>query len=98
MLHSSTRHRRGTFFDTANTYGPRTVNRLIADALRPLPRGVIVGTKVGAGRGPRTTRSGRQPLSDRPGDWPPKCSAPVLSMLRSYPCCPSPRDETPTRQ
>ena len=58
MLHSSTRHRRRTFFDTANTYGPRTVNRLIADALRPLPPGgVIVGNKVGAGRGPRTARA-----------------------------------------
>ena len=41
-----------TFFDTANAYGPRTVNRLIADALRSFPAGVIVGNKVGAGRGP----------------------------------------------
>ena len=24
-----------TFFDTANAYGPRTVNRLIGEALRP---------------------------------------------------------------
>jgi pyridoxine 4-dehydrogenase len=41
-----------TFFDTANAYGPRTVNRLIGEALRPFPEGVIVGHKVGAGRGP----------------------------------------------
>ena len=41
-----------TFFDTANAYGPRTVNRLIGEALRPLPEGAIVGNKVGAGRGP----------------------------------------------
>jgi aryl-alcohol dehydrogenase-like predicted oxidoreductase len=41
-----------TFFDTANAYGPRTVNRLIGEALRPLPDDVIVGNKVGAGRGP----------------------------------------------
>jgi pyridoxine 4-dehydrogenase len=41
-----------TFFDTANAYGPRTVNQLIGEALRPLPEGVIVGNKVGAGRGP----------------------------------------------
>ena len=41
-----------TFFDTANAYGPRTVNRLIGEALRPYPEGVIVGNKVGAGRGP----------------------------------------------
>src|SRR5260370_3494859 len=41
-----------TFFDTANAYGPRTVNRLIGEALRPFPEGVIVGNKGGAGRGP----------------------------------------------
>jgi len=41
-----------TFFDTANAYGPRTVNRLIGEALRPYPEGLIVGNKVGAGRGP----------------------------------------------
>lgn len=41
-----------TFFDTANAYGPRTVNQLIGEALRPWPEGVIVGNKVGAGRGP----------------------------------------------
>ncbi|MBP0457585.1 aldo/keto reductase [Streptomyces montanisoli] len=40
-----------TFFDTANAYGPRTVNQLIGQALRPLPEGVIVGNKVGAVRG-----------------------------------------------
>ena len=41
-----------TFFDTANAYGPRTVNQLIGQALRPFPADVIVGNKVGAGRGP----------------------------------------------
>jgi len=41
-----------TFFDTANAYGPRVVNRLIGEALGPMPDGVIVGNKVGAGRGP----------------------------------------------
>jgi len=41
-----------TFFDTANAYGPRVVNRLIGEALGPAPEGVIVGNKVGAGRGP----------------------------------------------
>ncbi|MFD4640147.1 aldo/keto reductase [Lentzea sp. NPDC058436] len=40
-----------TFFDTANAYGPRTVNRLIGEALRPFPQDVIIGNKVGAGRG-----------------------------------------------
>lgn len=41
-----------TFLDTANAYGPRTVNRLIGEALRPFPEELIVGNKVGAGRGP----------------------------------------------
>jgi pyridoxine 4-dehydrogenase len=41
-----------TFFDTANAYGPRTVNQLIGAALRPFPEDVIVGNKVGAERGP----------------------------------------------
>jgi len=41
-----------TFFDTANAYGPRTVNQLIGAALRPFPPDVIIGNKVGAGRGP----------------------------------------------
>jgi pyridoxine 4-dehydrogenase len=41
-----------TFFDTANAYGPRTVNQLIGEALRPFPDEVIIGNKVGAGRGP----------------------------------------------
>ena len=40
------------FLDTANAYGPRTVNRLIAAALYPYPGGLIVGNKVGADRGP----------------------------------------------
>ena len=41
-----------TFLDTANAYGPRTVNQLIAAALYPYPGGLIVGNKVGADRGP----------------------------------------------
>ncbi|MBY8860347.1 aldo/keto reductase [Nocardia sp. CA2R105] len=51
-----------TFFDTANAYGPRTVNRLIGEALHPFPEGVIVGNKVGAGRGP----DGSWLITDRP--------------------------------
>ena len=51
-----------TFFDTANAYGPRTVNQLIGEALRPFPDGVIVGNKVGAGRGP----DGSWIITDRP--------------------------------
>lgn len=41
-----------TFLDTANAYGPRTVNQLIGQALHPFPDGLIIGNKVGAGRGP----------------------------------------------
>ena len=40
------------FLDTANAYGPRTVNQLIAAALYPYPGGLIIGNKVGADRGP----------------------------------------------
>jgi aryl-alcohol dehydrogenase-like predicted oxidoreductase len=41
------------FFDTANAYGPRTVNQIIGAALSPFGDDVIVGNKVGATRGPR---------------------------------------------
>ncbi|WP_166983644.1 aldo/keto reductase [Paramicrobacterium fandaimingii] len=41
------------FFDTANAYGPRTVNQLIGRALAPFNEEIVVGNKVGASRGPR---------------------------------------------
>lgn len=41
------------FFDTANAYGPRTVNQLLGRALSPFPDDVIIGNKVGAARGTR---------------------------------------------
>ncbi len=41
------------FFDTANAYGPRTVNQLIGRALSPVGDDIIIGNKVGATRGPR---------------------------------------------
>jgi aryl-alcohol dehydrogenase-like predicted oxidoreductase len=40
------------FFDTANAYGPRTVNQLIGRALSPVAGDVVIGNKVGARRGP----------------------------------------------
>jgi aryl-alcohol dehydrogenase-like predicted oxidoreductase len=40
------------FFDTANAYGPRTVNRLIGQALGPFADDIVIGNKVGARRGP----------------------------------------------
>jgi aryl-alcohol dehydrogenase-like predicted oxidoreductase len=39
------------FFDTANAYGPRTVNQLIGRALSPFADDVVIGNKVGAWRG-----------------------------------------------
>jgi aryl-alcohol dehydrogenase-like predicted oxidoreductase len=38
------------FFDTANAYGPRTVNQLIGRALSPLADDIVIGNKVGAWR------------------------------------------------
>lgn len=40
------------FFDTANAYGPRTVNQLIGRALAPFGDEIVIGNKVGASRGP----------------------------------------------
>ncbi len=40
------------FFDTANAYGPRTVNQLIGRALSPFDDDIVIGNKVGAARGP----------------------------------------------
>jgi pyridoxine 4-dehydrogenase len=40
------------FFDTANAYGPRTVNQIIGRALSPLADDIVIGNKVGASRGP----------------------------------------------
>ena len=50
-----------TFFDPANAYGPRRVNQLSGEALRPSPDDVIFGNKVGAGRGPTGRGSSRSP-------------------------------------
>lgn len=41
------------FFDTANAYGPRTVNQIIGRALAPYGDDIVIGNKVGATRGPR---------------------------------------------
>jgi aryl-alcohol dehydrogenase-like predicted oxidoreductase len=51
------------FFDTANAYGPRTVNQLIGRALSPFPADVVIGNKVGAWRGP----AGEWLTDSRPG-------------------------------
>jgi pyridoxine 4-dehydrogenase len=40
------------FFDTANAYGPRTVNQLIGRALSPFADDIVIGNKVGASRDP----------------------------------------------
>lgn len=38
------------FFDTANAYGPRTVNQIIGRALSPIGDDIVIGNKVGATR------------------------------------------------
>jgi pyridoxine 4-dehydrogenase len=38
------------FFDTANAYGPRTVNQIIGRALSPVADDIVIGNKVGARR------------------------------------------------
>lgn len=38
------------FFDTANAYGPRTVNQIIGRSLAPLADDIVIGNKVGARR------------------------------------------------
>lgn len=51
------------FFDTANAYGPRTVNQLIGRALGAVDEDLVIGNKVGAWRGPR----GEWITDNRPG-------------------------------
>jgi pyridoxine 4-dehydrogenase len=50
------------FFDTANAYGPRTVNQIIGRALSPFADDVVIGNKVGAWRDP----AGGWTLDQRP--------------------------------
>ena len=38
------------FFDTAESYGPHTSETLIAEALHPYPKGLVIGTKCGVAR------------------------------------------------
>jgi aryl-alcohol dehydrogenase-like predicted oxidoreductase len=46
------------FIDTADAYGPEVSERLIAEALSPYPRGLVIATKGGL-------------LRTGPGQWPP---------------------------
>ncbi|HEX7383241.1 MAG TPA: aldo/keto reductase [Burkholderiaceae bacterium] len=46
------------FFDTADSYGPHVDEELIAEALRPYPKGLVIGTKGGL-------------LRPRPSAWEP---------------------------
>lgn len=49
------------FFDTADSYGPEVSEQLIAEALHPYPRDLVIGTKGGLLRPspPRWDRDGR---------------------------------------
>jgi len=55
------------FIDTADSYGPETSERLIAEALHPYPKGLVIATKGGL------TRPG-------PGVWEPVGRAPYLQQ------------------
>ena len=55
------------FIDTADAYGPGTSEELIAEALHPYPKGLVIATKGGL------TRSG-------PGAWEPVARAPYLKQ------------------
>jgi aryl-alcohol dehydrogenase-like predicted oxidoreductase len=55
------------FIDTADSYGPETSELLIAAALHPYPKGLVIATKGGL------TRPG-------PGDWQPVGRAPYLEQ------------------
>ncbi len=39
-----------TFIDTADSYGPEVSERLIAEALHPYPKGLVIATKGGLTR------------------------------------------------
>ena len=43
------------FFDTAESYGPHTDERVIAEAMRPYPKDLVIGTKCGLVR-PKPSR------------------------------------------
>ena len=55
------------FIDTADSYGPETSELLIAEALKPYPKGLVIATKGGL------TRPG-------PGAWEPVGRAPYLQQ------------------
>jgi len=55
-----------TLIDTADAYGPETSELLIAEALHPYPKGLVIATKGGL------TRPG-------PGSWVPNCRPDYLS-------------------
>jgi aryl-alcohol dehydrogenase-like predicted oxidoreductase len=57
------------FIDTADAYGPETNELLIAEALYPYPKGLVIATKGG------NTRPG-------PGQWVPGRAARVFSTSR----------------
>ena len=84
------------FIDTADSYGPRVSEELIAEALYPYPDGLVIATKGGL-------------LRPGPGRWPPdgrpehlragargQPAGPAPRAYRSLPA-PSPRSQGPLR-
>ena len=61
--------------DTADSYGPEVSERLIAEALHPYPRDLVIATKGGL------TRSGRPTGCHCSG--PERVSPPLVAMTRS---------------
>src|SRR6184192_4593752 len=53
--------------DTADAYGPETSELIIAEALHPYPKGLVIATKGGLTR-------------PRPGDWVPNCRPEYLAQ------------------
>ena len=49
------------FFDTADAYGPNTDEELIAEALHPYPKGLVIGTKGGCIRPARRWEADGRP-------------------------------------
>ena len=89
------------FFDTANAYGPRTVNQIIGRALSPLAADIIIGNKVGATRGPAgewlvdgRPETVRSQVEDALLDM--RTEVSLLTYLRLPGDTPAP-DSTPTR-
>jgi aryl-alcohol dehydrogenase-like predicted oxidoreductase len=74
------------FIDTADSYGPEVSERLIAEALRPYPKGLVIATKAGFRRRDRVSGSRTAGLSTSGGR---SRAASAGSGWRRSTCCSS---------